>query len=211
MSGADRGILLVLSGPSGAGKTTLCSALLRAEQRLFRIVTCTTRPPREGEEDGIDYHFLSPAGFREREERGEFLERAEVYGNRYGTLRAGVMEHLGEGRDVLLTIDVLGARQVRECAALRDPLVSVFLVPPSPGELERRLRERGADPRTSIAPRLEAARREVEASGEFDYLIISGTREEDLRRLRSVLEAERLRRKRARFPHWAPPGEGRER
>ena len=200
MSEGTCGILLILSAPSGAGKTTLCRSLLRKDQRLSRIVTCTTREPREWETDGIDYHFLDRDTFARRDRQGEFLECAEVYGNRYGTLRSDVIGQLESGRDVLLAIDVCGADQVRACPDMENHLVTVFLAPPSIEELENRLRRRNSEREEGIRRRLDTAEREIRASEAFDYLVVSGSRQRDLQRMRIILEAERLRRHRVRLP-----------
>jgi guanylate kinase len=190
-------VLLVLSAPSGAGKTTVGRNLLTEVPGLERAVTCTTRPPRHGERPGHDYHFLDLTEFLKRLESGEFLESAEVYGNRYGTLRSEVLRRLEAGRDVLLTIDVQGAEAIRQ-SARQDPvlaraLVSVFLMPPSTEELERRLRGRDEDPPEVIARRLAMAQSEIEQWPKFDYVVVSGRPEEDLDAMRSLLITERRR------------------
>lgn len=196
------GILLLLSAPSGAGKTTVCRRLLSDNRDLTRIVTCTTRPPRQGETNGVDYHFLSPEEFQAKADA--FLESAEVHGHRYGTLKSGVLQKMKGGRDALLNIDVQGAALLRRRAKadpwLRQCLVTVFLTPPSFAELERRLRKRGSEAESEVHKRLSAALRELEASEDFDYLVISESMEEDLRRMQIILEAERMRRKRTRLP-----------
>ncbi len=198
------GILFLLSAPSGAGKTTVCRRLLEVNRELTRIVTCTTRPPREGETDGVDYHFLSQAEFEDRAAADAFLESAEVYGHRYGTPKSDVLQKLAGGQDVLLNIDVQGAALLRRRAAdeprLRRALTTVFLAPLSFAELERRLRKRNSDSEAAIHKRLAAAKRELATSEEFDYLVISGSMEEDLRRMQVILEAEKLRCRRARLP-----------
>lgn len=152
---------------------------------------------------GVDYHFLSPDDFSGRVARGEFLEHATVYGRSYGTLKSGVLELLGEGRDVLLIIDVQGAASVRKATQM-DPvlaraLVTVFLTPPTMSQLEQRLRGRGSDSEDSLRCRLEAARSEAARWMEFDYLLLSDTRESDLSRLRAIYDAEALRRDRQEF------------
>lgn len=196
------GILFLLSAPSGAGKTTVCRRLLSANRNLTRIVTCTTRPPREGEINGVDYHFLRREEFEDKAEA--FLESAEVHGHRYGTLKSGVLQKLEGGRDALLNIDVQGAALLRRRAEsetwLRQCLVTVFLTPPSFAELERRLRKRGSEEEADVRKRLDAANRELEASEAFDYLVISESMEEDCRRMQIILEAERMRRRRTRLP-----------
>ncbi len=196
-------LILLVSAPSGAGKTTVGEGLLRQAPRLRCVVTCTTRPPRAGEVAGVDYHFLSPADFSERVARGEFLEHATVYGKSYGTLKSSVLEQLSAGHDVLLIIDVQGAASVRTVAqadpVLSGALVTVFLTPSGMGELERRLRGRASEAEEVVQRRLQAARVEAARWGEFDYLIVSGTREQDLHQLHSVYVAESLRRERQDF------------
>lgn len=190
-------VLLLVTAPSGVGKTTVGGALLETAPNLTRAVTCTTRSPRTGERDGVDYHFLAPGEFAARVEAGEFLEHAEVYGNRYGTLRSEVWRRLEAGSDVLLTIDVQGAETLRARSAA-DPelgraLVSVFIMPSSLAELERRLRGRGQDAEEVIRRRLGVARAEMEAWRHFDYVVVSGTREEDLASMQRILWVERQR------------------
>ena len=196
------GILFLLSAPSGAGKTTVCRRLLSANRDLTRIVTCTTRPPRQGESDGADYHFLSREEFQDRADA--FLESAEVHGHRYGTLKSDVLEKMEGGKYALLSIDVQGAALLRRRAEaelwLRQCLVTVFLTPSSFAELERRLRKRGSEAESEVHKRLAAAKRELEASEAFDYLVISDSMEEDLRRMQIILEAEKMRRRRTRLP-----------
>ena len=198
-AGTGSGVLLLVSAPSGGGKTTVCAGLLAANPRLKRVVTCTTRPPRPGETDGVDYHFRTP----ERFAAGGFLEHANVYGNRYGTLRASVLEQLRAGWDVLLNIDVQGAASIRWAAEgepeLGAALVTLFLTPANLRELEQRLRGRGSEAEDVLLRRLEAAWREVAEAVHFDYLLVSGTRTEDLRRAQAVYDAEKIRRHRVRF------------
>lgn len=196
-------VLLVVSAPSGAGKTTVGELLLQADPGLERAVTCTTRPSRAAERNGVDYHFLDRAEFERRLASGEFLEHAEVYGNRYGTLRSEVAGRLERGRDVLLTVDVQGAEAVRQVGAAGDPvlgpaLVSVFLMPPSWGELKRRLTGRNQDATEVIERRLSAARDEMGQWPRFDYVVVSGAKEADLIAMQRILEAERLRSHRTR-------------
>ncbi|MCS1408560.1 MAG: Guanylate kinase [Verrucomicrobia subdivision 3 bacterium] len=198
------GILFLISAPSGAGKTTVCQRLLKANRELTRVVTCTTRNPRKGEIDCVDYHFLSPAQFQTKLAEDAFLENAEVYGNRYGTLRSDVTQMLEAGQDILLSIDVRGAALLRQRAEfeprIRRALVTVFLSPPSFTELERRLRSRDSDSEEAITRRLAFASREMAASETFDYLVLSDSMEEDLRRMQIIFEAEKLRRSRVRLP-----------
>mgnify|MGYP003337384567 CR=1 FL=1 len=193
----------MISAPSGGGKTTVCTSMLSRNGGLLRAITCTTRAPRPGEVDGRDYHFLSREEFGRRVEAGEFMEHAEVYGNRYGTLRASVLDVLRGGRDVLLNIDVQGAASIRRAAAcdaeLGGALATVFLTPGTLAELEARLRGRGSEAEDVLRRRLEAAPVEVAESVHFDYVVVSGTREEDLARVEAIYEAERCRRHRVRL------------
>jgi guanylate kinase len=209
LSSSDRTqpLLLLISAPSGGGKTTVCQQLLAAVPGLTRVITCTTRPPRPGERDGVDYHFLTPEDFSRRAAAGEFLEHAAVYGQRYGTLRRAVFDELERGRHVLLNVDVQGAASIRRLAAtdgpLRDALVSVFLTPPSVEVLAERLNRRGQDTPAVVARRLAEARGEMAAWRDFDYLVLSTTIPDDLRRVRSIFESESMRSRRVAF---APNG-----
>jgi guanylate kinase len=194
-------LLIVISAPSGGGKTTLCQQLLANHPEMTRAITCTTRPPRNGEQDGVDYYFLDAGAFARRVESDDFLEHAAVYGNSYGTPKTEVMARLREGRDVLLNIDVQGAASVAAAAAadpgLRRALVTVFLTPASLAVLETRLRGRAADAEAVVQKRLGVAREEIAQWKNFQYLLISTTIAEDLRRMESILEAERMRQPRA--------------
>lgn len=199
-------LLIVLSAPSGAGKTTLCHNLLAVDPQVARAITCTTRPPRRGEEDGRDYHFLTEDDFARQIAAGGFLEHALVHGHRYGTLKKEVLRHFDAGKDVILNIDVQGAATLRQAAAsdprLAASLVTVFLATRSLAELEARLRHRNQDPPEVIQRRLAAARAELAHWRHFDYLILSGTMTEDLQHFQSILIAERLRSARAQPPAW---------
>ena len=164
---------------------------------MTRAITCTTRPPRPGERQGVDYYFLDEEAFLKRMEAGEFLEHATVYGHWYGTPKAGVYKQLLLGKDVLLNIDVQGAATV--CAQapldaqLQRSLVTVFLAPQNLAELEARLRKRGTDSPAELQARLSAAREEIEQGRHFQHWITSATVEEDLRQLEAIIQAERLR------------------
>ena len=196
-------LLIVISAPSGGGKTTLCQQLLAHHPEMTRAITCTTRAPRPGERHGIDYHFLTPEAFLKKVKSGHFLEHAIVYGNHYGTLKSSVLGHLKQGRDVLLNIDVQGAttvgRKARRDPLLKRALVSVFLTPASLGDLEARLKKRATDGPAELRKRLGVARKEIARWREFEYLIVSTTIEEDARRMECIVEAERMSRKRARL------------
>ncbi len=199
-------LLVVISAPSGGGKTTLCHQLLAARPSMTRAVTCTTRPPRQGERDGVDYYFLDAAAFLKRLQAGNFLEHATVYGHSYGTLKSEVLGKLRQGKDVLLNVDVQGAATIRERAhedpELKRALVSVFLTTPSLAMLEERLRKRGTDAPAVIQKRLSVARQEIAQWKHFDYLLISATISEDLRRMLAIIEAEKMRSVRVQAPEF---------
>lgn len=190
-------LLMVLSAPSGGGKTTLCRELLKANKNLVRAITCTTRAPRGGEKDGVDYYFLDPGDFLKRLQAGNFLENATVYGNSYGTLKSEVLSKLRSGRDVLLAVDVQGAASIKEAAEadpeLKPALITVFLTPPTLEVLEARLKKRGEDSPAAIKKRLSDARREITQWKNFDYLVISTSIAEDARRGQAILDAEKMR------------------
>jgi len=190
-------LLVVISAPSGGGKTTLCQQLLAARPDMTRAVTCTTRPPRPGERDQVDYYFLNADSFLKRLQAGNFLEHATVFGHSYGTLKSEVLGKLRQGKDVLLNVDVQGAATIRaraeESPELKRALVSVFLTPPSMSVLEERLRKRGTDAPGVVQKRLSAARQEIAQWKNFDYLLLSSSIAEDLRRMLAIVEAEKMR------------------
>lgn len=196
-------VFLVISAPSGAGKTTVSNALLNANPNLRRVVTCTTRAPRPGEQQGVDYNFLDLPTFEQRVAAGDFLEYAEVYGNRYGTLKSSVVSLLRGGADVILSVDVQGVAAIQECSRkdseIGRSLVTAFLCPASLAELEQRLRGRGTDSPEVVARRLATAVKEAEQWWMFDYIVTSGTREQDQHRMQAILDAERIRTRRATF------------
>jgi guanylate kinase len=197
-------LLVLISAPSGGGKTTVCQQLLAARPEMTRAVTCTTRPVRSGEREGADYYFLDAASFHKHVQAGDFLEHATVYGNSYGTLKAEVLVKLRQGKDVLLNVDVQGAATIREKAQevpeLKRALVSVFLTPPSLSILEERLRKRGTDSPAVIQKRLSVARQEIGQWRHFDYLLLSASIAEDLQRMMAIIEAEKLRSVRGQAP-----------
>ena len=189
-----RGMLFVLSSPSGAGKTTLSKSLLASDDGIALSVSATTRPPRPGEVDGQDYHFLTTETFREQREKGDFLESAEVFGNYYGTPKAPVMASIQAGRDVLFDIDWQGKQQLEETA--RDDLVAVFILPPSRAALEDRLKRRAQDSDEVVAQRMAMADAEISHYAEYDYVIVNDDIDRAKLQLSSILTAERLRRTR---------------
>jgi guanylate kinase len=199
-------LLVLISAPSGGGKTTLTNQLLAARPEFTRIVTCTTRPPREGERDGVDYYFLDAESFLKRVQAGHFLEHATVYGHSYGTLKAEVLVKLRQGQDVLLNVDVQGAAAIRARAdeepELKRSLVTVFLTPPVFAILEERLRNRATDAPPVIQKRLSVARQEIAQWRHFDYLLVSSTIAEDLRKVLAVVEAEKMRSFRMPVPQF---------
>lgn len=188
------GILLVVSGPSGSGKTTLCRLLADAGEVSYSI-SCTTRPPRPGEEHGKDYHFLSKEDFFHRLEAGDFLEHAVVHGNLYGSLKSEVVAHLNAGTDVVMDIDVQGAEQVRQCpdAAIRRAFLDLFVMPPSEEILLKRLSNRGTDSAEVIALRMHNALEEMRHWRKYGYRLVSTTVEEDFAHGLALINAERLR------------------
>lgn len=194
MSNRRRGILLVVSAPSGGGKTTLVKSAMAAEPSLQLSVSCTTRKPRDGEVDGVDYRFVSQQNFREFLEDGEFVEWAEVFDHAYATPRTPLDAAIGEGRDILLDVDIQGARSLRK--AYPKDAVGIFVMPPSASVLENRLRARGTDDEAQIARRLARVREEVSAArevGVYDYLIVNDDRDKAAADLLSIIRAERCR------------------
>ena len=189
-----RGLMLVLSSPSGAGKTTISRRLLEEDDNLTMSISATTRPPRPAERAGLDYIFVNDREFDAMRARDEFLEHAEVFGHRYGTPRRPVEEALSSGRDVLFDVDWQGAQQLAERA--RQDLVSIFILPPSTGELERRLRVRAQDSDDVVRRRMEKAAHEMSHWAEYDYLILNDAIASSVVAAKAILTAERHRRAR---------------
>lgn len=188
--GKKAGRLFVITAPSGAGKTSLIDALVRADPSLKLSISYTTRAPRPGEKDGVDYHFVDEPAFLGMQQRGEFLESAEVHGYRYGTSRKVITEALARGEDLILEIDWQGARQVR---GIYPECVGIFILPPSIEELERRMRSRGQDADPVIRRRLDNARGEMEHAGEFHYAIINKDFDTARQELAAIIQKERAK------------------
>jgi guanylate kinase len=186
------GLLIIVSGPAGSGKTTLCYRMLAEMPQVERVVTSTTRPPRNGEVDTVDYYFFDHDTFQAKIAAGEFYEHAHVHSNLYGTLKSEVQDKLSTGTDLLLNIDVQGAAQMRKTAQ-EDPLlqgkvVTVFIMPPTIEELEARLRGRGSDPEDEVQRRMQVALKEIELSEHYDRTLLSGSRDQDFTALRTIYE-----------------------
>lgn len=189
-----RGLLLVMSSPSGAGKTTLSRKLLAADRNITMSVSVTTRAPRPGEIDGKDYHFIAKEAFARLRDNGDLLEWAEVFGNYYGTPKKPVDEALAQGRDVLFDIDWQGTQQLAQ--AMEDDLVRIFILPPSAEELRERLIRRAQDSAATMAKRMAEASREISHWPEYDYVIVNDDIEGAHGQIVAILTAERLRRRR---------------
>ncbi|NDC79927.1 MAG: guanylate kinase [Verrucomicrobia bacterium] len=196
------GILFVVSAPSGTGKTTLCTNV-RQTPDLVYSVSCTTRPQRPGEKDGVDYFFMAKTDFEKKMKTGEMLEFADVYGHYYGTPKGPVLEHLAAGRDVLLDIDVQGARQIRgsKDPKIQEALADIFIMPPDLEELRRRLEGRGTESSQQIAKRIQAADAEMAEWKSYRYTILSSSMEEDLIKFRAIIRAERYLSRRLDLHH----------
>ncbi len=193
----DVSLLLVLAGPAGSGKTTLCERMVDELENVERVVTCTTRPPREGEKDGVDYHFLENDQFDRAIESGAFLEWAKVHTNRYGVLKKSIQDKLDHHIDIVMNVDVQGVANIK-AAALEDELLSkrlvtVFILPSDLEVVRERLRGRGKDDEAEIERRVKTAEGEVKLWPEFDYVITTKTKDEDYAALLNIWKAEKLR------------------
>ncbi len=191
--GVGRGLAFVVTGPSGAGKNSVINRTMAGLPSLEYSISYTTRPPREREVDGVDYHFISREEFAERIERGDFAEHATYLGDSYGTSRSQIDGMVARGVDVILNIEVEGAKLIRRDGLGGHTVVFVFLVPSSLARLEERLRARGSESSEQIAARLDVAKREMDALGIFDYLVINDDLETAVAELRAIVTAERLR------------------
>lgn len=189
------GILLIVSGPAGSGKTTVCDRMLAEVPGIQRVVTSTTRAPRTGEQHRVDYYFFDQQTFDQKVAAGEFYEWARVHTNCYGTLKSEIQDKLVGGTDLLLNIDVQGAATFRQAGCedplLRGKVVTVFIMPPSMEELENRLRTRSTDDEAEIQRRLGVAREEVQQRGHYDHCILSGSRDDDFTALHKIYRAEK--------------------
>jgi guanylate kinase len=186
-----RGLLIVLSSPSGAGKSTLSRMLMESDSSITMSLSTTTRPKRSGEIEGVHYHFVEDPEFDRLIDAGEFVEWAPVFGYRYGTPKAPVKNALREGRDILFDIDWQGTQQLE--AAMGEDLVSIFLLPPSMAELERRLRSRGTDSAQVIADRMSRAGGEISHWPEYEYVLVNEATDECLKQVQAIVAAERLK------------------
>lgn len=193
-SGRRRGMMLVLSSPSGAGKTTISRKLMQIDRDIVLSISVTTRPRRRNESNGVDYHFVSKQAFERLRDEGELLEHAQVFGNFYGTPAGPVREQLSQGQDVLFDVDWQGHQQLAENA--REDLVSIFILPPSYEELHRRLQARAMDSEEVIRRRMEKAPEEISHWGDYDYVLINDDVDETLATVQGIVEVERLKRHR---------------
>lgn len=195
----DLALLIILAGPTGTGKSTLCNAMTQKYEGIQRVITSTTRAPREGEVNGVDYYFFSREEFDRKIEEGAFYEYAEVHQAQhyYGTLKSEIQDKLSADRDLIMNIDVQGVSSFQRAAKndplLKQRLVTVFLMPPSLEEIEKRLIERGKENQQVIDQRLETARKEIPLWNTYDFCMVSGSREEDFVRIESIWRAEKLR------------------
>ncbi|MEM7791295.1 MAG: guanylate kinase [Verrucomicrobiota bacterium] len=190
--------MLIVSGPAGSGKTTLCERMLTEEPTIKRVVTSTSRPPRPGEIDRVDYYFFDKETFEAKIKAGDFYEHALVHTNHYGVLKSEVTDKLDSGTDLLLNVDVQGAVTFCEAAktdsSLKGRVSSIFIMPPGIEELERRLRGRGTDDEAEIARRMKVALEEIEQRNRYDHCILSASKDEDFDQLRKIYKTEKAKR-----------------
>ena len=194
----EKSLIFVVSGPAGSGKTTLCDRMLKElSPQIRRVITATTRVPRRGEENGKDYYFLTEDEFKKKANDEQFYEHAYVHSNRYGILKEEIIKKLDENIDLLINIDVQGAVTLRKAAMndaqLKGRMVTIFIMPPSVEELRNRLGQRGQDSNEIIEQRLEVAKNEIKEWNDYDYCILSKTKEKDFNSLMSIYNAEKLR------------------
>ncbi|WP_297519490.1 guanylate kinase [uncultured Clostridium sp.] len=186
----NRGVLIVISGPSGAGKGTICKALLEKHEEISLSVSATTRNPRTGEVDGVNYHFLEKENFVKRVEENDFLEYAQVYGNYYGTPKSNVEKILDSGRDVILEIDIQGALKVKEQS---NEGVFIFILPPSMEELKQRIINRGSETPESLMTRFKSAYKEINYVSKYNYAVVNDTVDKAVEKIEGILLAEKCR------------------
>ncbi len=188
---------MILAGPTGIGKSTLCRRLVQTHQSVRRVVTATTRPPRQGEENGKDYYFLDRDEFQRRLDAGAFFESAVVHGHRYGTLKEEFLSGQGRQRDLIMNVDVQGVsafqRAVRDDSGLKKKLVTIFLMPPSLAVIRHRLTGRGETDEAVMQKRLETAKGEMPLWSTCDFCLVSGTKDEDFERVEAIWKSEKLR------------------
>ncbi len=188
------GLMLAISSPSGAGKTSIARELVKTDQFINMSISVTTRAPRSSEKEGHDYYFVNDEKFNEYEKKGEFLEYAKVFNNRYGTLKKPVMNNIKNGVDTIFDIDWQGTQALREVSS--HNIASIFILPPSTKDLEYRLRKRGQDSPEEVTRRMSEASAEITHWAEYDYVVINYNLEESINNVRSILNAERLKRER---------------
>ena len=186
----NRGVLIVISGPSGAGKGTICKALLEKHDDIFISISATTRNPRVGEVDGVNYHFLTKEEFKQRIAEDDFLEHAEVYGNYYGTPKSSVEKMLDEGKNVILEIDIQGALKVKEKAT---DGVFIFILPPSMEELKQRIIKRGSETPESLMTRFKSAYKEINYVSKYNYAVVNDKVNDAVEKIQSIIIAEKCR------------------
>ncbi|WP_338631596.1 guanylate kinase [Clostridium baratii] len=185
-----RGVLLVVSGPSGAGKGTICKALLEKHKEIYLSVSATTRAPRKGEVDGVSYYFTTKEEFVKRVEEGDFLEHAEVYGNYYGTPKSSVEKMLEQGKDVILEIDIQGALKVKENC---EEGIFIFILPPSMEELKQRIIKRGSETPESLMTRFKSAYKEINYISKYNYAVVNDEVDLAVKKLEAIITAEKCR------------------